>query len=187
MRQLIVKIHLSVDGFCAKPNGDNTFLFDSMDAQLTEWVVADVWKAGLHLMGAKTYRDMASHWPTSKEPFAPPMNEIPKAVFSKSLTEASWGKTEIIRGELTPEIARLKAQPGKDIIAHGGASFLRSLISANLVDEYHLVTHPALLGEGLAIFTGLKQPRALKLAQSRAYPAGAVVNIYRPTARDAEG
>lgn len=180
MRELVLKIHLSVDGFCADAKGDNRFIFSSMDSELTAWVVADVSKAGLHVMGSKTYRDMASYWPTSTEPFAPPMNEIPKAVFSKSLREANWPETEIVRGDLAPEIARLKAQSGKPLYAHGGAIFLRSLIAAGLVDEYHLVTHPTVLGAGAAIFDHVEQARELALIEGRAFPSGAVLNVFRP-------
>lgn len=180
MRRLILKMHMSLDGFVGRLDGAVGVIFTSFDDALTESIVADVWKAGLHIMGAKTFGDMAAWWPTSIEPFAPPMNQIPKAVFSDHLTEAPWGETEIIRGDLAAGIARLKAQPGKDIYAHGGASFARALIAADLIDEYHLVIHPVVLGRGLAIFSGLPQSRDLALVESKSFPKGAVANIYRP-------
>jgi dihydrofolate reductase len=108
------------------------------------------------------------------------MNEIPKAVFSDHLTQAPWRETEIIRGELAAGIARLKAQEGKDIYAHGGASFARALIAGGLIDEYHLVIHPVVIGRGLAIFSAIKQARDLALVESKNFPKGAVANIYRP-------
>lgn len=182
MRRLILKMHLSLDGYVATAAGDNRFIFASLDDGLTAWIVAGVWEAGLHIMGRKTYRDMAAYWPGSTEPFAPPMNEIPKAVFSRSLAAAPWGETEIVRGELSGEIARLKAQPGKDILAHGGASFARSLIAADLVDEYQLVTHPAVLGRGLPIFSDVADRRDMTLVASRSFAKGALANIYRRAA-----
>jgi dihydrofolate reductase len=108
------------------------------------------------------------------------MNTIPKAVFSDTLEEAPWGPVQVIRGDLATGIAHLKAQPGKDIYAHGGASFARALIAGDLIDEYHLVIHPVVLGRGLAIFSGLPQGRDLALVESRSFPKGAVANIYRP-------
>jgi len=101
-------------------------------------------------------------------------------VFSGSLTEARWGETEIIRGDLATEIARLKAQQENDILAHGGAGFARSLIAANLIDEYRLVTHPVVVGKGLPIFSDIAAPRDLTLVESRSFPKGAIANIYRP-------
>src|SRR6185437_13363453 len=123
-------------------------------------------------MGSLTCQDMAAYWPTSTEVFAPPMNQIPKAVFSRqgrgernrpnttaALRDAganggagqfaqlqrgggSWAEAYVAAGELADEITRLKAQDGKPIIAHGGASFARSLIAADLVDQYVLLVHP---------------------------------------------
>jgi dihydrofolate reductase len=182
MRRLILKMHMSLDGFVGRQDGDNRFIFASFDDALTAWIVAGLREAGLHIMGRKTYGDMAAHWPGSTEPYAPAMNQIPKAVFSRSLAAAPWHETRIIRGDLAGEVARLKAQPGKDILAHGGAGFARSLIAANLVDEYRLLTHPVMLGQGLPIFSEVAGPRALTLVESRSFAKGAIANIYRPAA-----
>jgi dihydrofolate reductase len=184
MRRLVLKMQMSLDGFVGRLDGDVGFIFTSFDDALTYWIVQDVWKAGLHIMGARTYGDMAAWWPTSKEPFAPPMNMIPKTVFSDSLEEAPWGPVQIIRGDLATGIAHLKAQPGKDIYAHGGASFARALIAADLIDEYHLVMHPVAIGRGLAIFSGIAQTRDLKLVESKSFPKGAVANIYHPVRKE---
>ncbi len=183
MTKLVLKQHLSLDGFAGRLDGDVGFIFSSFDDALTYWIVQDIWKAGIHIMGARTYGDMARWWPTSTEPFAAPMNAIPKAVFSDTLQEAPWGPAEIIRGDLGAGIAHLKARGGKDIYAHGGAGFARSLIAGGLVDEYHLVTHPVALGRGLAIFSGIGPMRELELVESKSFPSGAVANIYRPVRR----
>jgi len=180
MRRLILKMQMSLDGYVGNADGQVAFIFKSFDDALTAWIVDGLWEAGLHVMGSRTYGDMAAYWPRSTEPFAPPMNQIPKAVFSGSLTQARWGETEIIRGDLASEIAHLKAQPGKDILAHGGAGFARSLIAANLIDEYQLVTHPVVLGKGLPIFSDIAAARDLTLVESRSFPKGAVANVYRP-------
>jgi dihydrofolate reductase len=82
MRELILKMSISVDGFVADPDGGLKWVFDS-DPEAAAWTVETVWNASLHIMGSRTFRDMAAYWPTSTEVFAPPMNQIPKAVFSK--------------------------------------------------------------------------------------------------------
>jgi dihydrofolate reductase len=180
-RKVVLKQHLSLDGYAGRLDGDVSHIFDSLDDALTYWIVEDIWQAGVHIMGRKTYEDMAGWWPRSDEPFAAPMNTIPKAVFSDTLEEAPWGPVEIIRGDIGEGIAYLKSQKdGKPIYAHGGASFVRSLIAANLVDEYHLITHPVALGRGLGVFTAQPATRALRLIESRAFKSGAVLNIYQP-------
>jgi dihydrofolate reductase len=180
MRRLVLKMQMSLDGFVGRQDGDLGFIFARFDELLVNWIVQDLWRAGLHIMGRKTYGDMAAWWPNSQEPFAPPMNLIPKAVFSDTLHVALWGQTQIIRGDLVEGISYLKAQDGKDIYAHGGAGFARALIAANLIDEYHLVSHPVAIGGGLTIFSGIAQDRTLELLESKNFAKGAVVNIYRP-------
>ena len=83
-------------------------------------------------------------------------------------------------GDLADEIAQLKAGDGKPVIAHGGASFARSLIAQNLIDEYALMVHPIALGRGLPIFSDLQEPRRLKLVSSKAFAGGSVAQVYRP-------
>jgi len=161
-------------------------------------------------MGSRTFRDMAAYWPTSTEPFAPPMNEIPKVVFSRgdlqrsnlhrseatrALADAraqsadaptravpaaeSWMNPRVATGDLADEIARLKQEPGKDVVAHGGAAFARSLLRLGLVDEFCLLTHPVALGRGLPLFVELPAPLDLELLETRAFPRGAVAHVYK--------
>jgi dihydrofolate reductase len=137
------------------------------------------------------------------------MNQIPKAVFSRqgpvilsrgattaALDDAranaggagsaplqpgaeSWAQAYVASGDLAAEIAALKAQDGKPIVAHGGASFARSLVAQGLVDQFALLVHPVALGKGLPVFSELAAPTPLKLMSSKAFPGGSVAQIYR--------
>ena len=89
-------------------------------------------------MGRQAYEDMNPHWQASTGPIADAMNEIPKAVFSRTLQDANWPETTIYRGDLASEIAALKAHDGGPILAHGGARFAQGLTRLKLVDEYWL-------------------------------------------------
>jgi len=180
-RNLVLQMSISVDAFVAGPEGELDWIFADPDPELTAWTVDSVWQAGVHAMGSATYREMAAHWPTSTEPYAAPMNELPKVVFSKSLTEAPWGETRIVRGDLVEEVGRLKAEPGNPIMAHGGARFARALCAAGLVDEYRLRVHPVALGAGLPLFSDLPARQRLELVDAKAYGSGVAVHIYRPT------
>src|SRR5882724_5796173 len=82
MRDLILKMSISIDGYVGGPDGGIKCVLDS-DQEATAWTVETVWNASLHIMGSRTFHDMAAFWPTSTEVFAPPMNQIPKAVFSR--------------------------------------------------------------------------------------------------------
>ena len=190
VRDLILKMSMSVDGFVSDLDGRNTWMFGA-DQEAKAWGVEYIWKAGLHIMGSRSFLAMAPFWPTSTLPFAPPMNQIPKAVFSRQgpailKTVAaqpggeSWAQAYVASGDLAEEIARLKAQDGKPIIAHGGVSFARSLIAHGLVDQFALFVAPVALGQGLPLFSGLAAPMPLTLLNSKAFPGGAVAQIYRP-------
>ena len=94
-------------------------------------------------MGRVTYEQMASAWPTSSDDYAGPMNEIPKVVFSNSLTSADWGETTIAAGDLAEAVTRLKQERSDGyLLAHGGARFARSLVETGLIDEYRLQRAP---------------------------------------------
>jgi len=196
MRDLILKMSVTVDGFVCGPNDEIDWIFATSDA-------------GAHLMGSRTCRDMAAFWPFSTEAFAAPMNDIPKVVFTsqgsvakapattKGLEHATaardargekplsppdlgnWSAPRVMSDDLTTEIARLKAEPGKPLVAHGGAAFAASLVKLGLVDEYRLAVHPIALGRGKALFSGLETPERLVLRESRSFPGGTVGKVYR--------
>lgn len=160
----------SLDGFCADASGSNKFIFDGFGPEFNAWVMGKLHACGGHLMGRKTYEDMASYWPTAKEEIAGPMNELPKFVFSKTLRDASWAHTTFLSGDLRDEVRALKAQPGKELIAHGGSSFIQALLATGEVDEVRLVEHPIALGDGWKIFGA-----PLKLQRTSVEPLGKVV------------
>ena len=193
MRKLMMKMSISVDGFVGGPNGEGDWIFRSSDETSRAWVVEKTWEAGLIIMGRKSFEAMGPYWPTAPGPFAAPMNEIPKGVFTRkgfkgidlpdakqSPAAASWVQARVFDGDLAEEIKQLKSEPGKPVCAIGGAGFMRSLIATGLIDEYHLVTHPVVLGEGLKIFDGVARPLDLKLVDVKAFPGGIVAHTYRP-------
>lgn len=191
MRELILKMSISIDGFVASPDGGNQWVVDTRDPKAGEWMVNTLWDAGLHIIGSRSFHDWAKYWPTSTTMFAPPMNQIPKAVFSRQGTSIlagidttaaaeSWAKAYVAAGDLKEEIAKLKAQDGKPIIAHGGVVFARSLVAAGVIDQYVLMVHPVVLGKGLPLFADLPAPKILKLVSSTTFPRGGVAQVYRP-------
>lgn len=195
MRKLIMKMSVSLDGFVADSDGQKDWVFKTGDEESLAWSVDKIRQAGLIIMGRKSFETMAPYWPTATGPFAAPMNEIPKAVFTKngfksidsmqtitgeqSPAVASWAEARVFDGDLAEVIRELKAEPGKPIVSLGGAGFMQSLIATGLIDEYHLAIHPVALGSGLPIFTGLKIPLYLKLGEVKVFPKGVIAQTYR--------
>jgi dihydrofolate reductase len=183
MRRVIVEMSISLDGFVAPARGAEDHRAAPEDPALKQVKLDWLRETGTHLMGRVSYQEMAGHWPTSTDPYAGPMNELPKVVFSQTLETADWNDSRIARGDLSAEIAALKEEPGGDIIAWGGASFVQSLSRAGLVDEYRLVINPVALGAGLPLFKDLPAPVRLRLVQATTYETGAALHVYRPAGR----
>jgi dihydrofolate reductase len=180
MRELVLQMGVSIDGYVATTDGSHDWGYHGEDPATTKWKLASLWGAGAHLMGRQTYEDMAAVWPKSSSDVAAAMNEIPKVVFSKTLDRAEWPESRIAAGELADEIARLRAEEGGYLLAHGGAKFAQALSRDGLVDEYRLVIHPAALGDGLALFKDLPRRLALELVDAHTYSTGAALHVYRP-------
>jgi dihydrofolate reductase len=186
MRRLILQTSVSIDGYVAALDKSHPWNEGGGDEAIKRWILESVWAAGAHLMGRVTYEEMAAAWPTSTSEYAQPMNEIPKVVFSKTLQHADWPETRIARGDLADEIGLLKREPGKDLIAYGGATFDQALSRLGLVDEYRLMVQPAALGAGLPLFKDLAAPLHLELVEATTYATGVAIHVYRPRSDPAD-
>jgi len=181
MRKVVLYISMSLDGFVGSDR-EHPGMAIPEGAELTQWKLDNVRRAGAHLMGRVTYQEMASYWPRSDDQYAAPMNDIPKVVFSRTLSdaEASWPVTRVARGDLATEIATIKAEPGPDVIVWGGGRLAGALAAADLIDEYRLLIQPLVLGRGQPLFDQLQQSRHLALVEATPFPSGIVVHVYRP-------
>ena len=181
MRDVILYMSMSLDGFVGSDR-EHPGMAIPEGAELKQWKLERISKAGAHLMGRLTYQEMSSYWPHSDDPYATPMNDIPKVVFSKTLNdvEATWPVTRVARGDLATEIAAIKAEAGPDVIVWGGHRLAGALAAANLIDELRLLVQPLVLGRGQAPFDQLPEPRHLHLVETTPFPSGIVVHVYRP-------
>lgn len=180
MREVILYMSMSLDGYVSSDRAHpGTSVAEG--EELTRWKLERVRRAGAHLMGRVTYQEMASYWPHADGAYATPMNDIPKVVFSKTLTdaEASWPVTRVARGDLAAEITAIKAEDGADVIVWGGGGLAGALAAADLIDEYRLLVQPLVLGGGQSLFGQLPSARRLDLIACTPYPSGVVVQTYR--------
>jgi dihydrofolate reductase len=182
MRKVIVQISVSLDGYVAPVNGAPDHRALPEDPALKQIKLDWLREVGTHAMGRVTYNEMATHWPTSTDDYAAPMNELPKVVFSKTLESAGWNDSRVARGELAQEIFALRREPGGHIAAWGGARFLQALSRQALVDEYRLVINPVALGDGLPLFKDLSAPVELQLIDARTFANGSALHVYQPAA-----
>jgi dihydrofolate reductase len=184
MRPVVLQMGVTLDGYVHGAAGYEEWGLPPEDDELVAWKAASLREAGTHIMGRVTYEAMASVWPTATGVYADVMNDIPKVVFSKTLTSADWAESRIAAGDLAEDIDRLKHQPGGVILAHGGATFVDALIGDGLIDEYRLVVHPVAIGHGTGLFGALRRPLRLNVIETRTFPGGTAVQVYRPREGD---
>jgi dihydrofolate reductase len=136
MRKLILKMSVSLDGYVGGPAGEIDWLFKSLDEDARAWIADTLRQAGVHIMGSRTYHDMAAYWPTSTEPLAAPMNRIPKVVFSKkgSLRQGDGLTTRALKDAIRASGAERSAaspKPSPDAESWADAT----VASGDLVEE----------------------------------------------------
>jgi dihydrofolate reductase len=174
-------LFISLDGVTESPNEWQFDVFDEdMIAAMTDHLNAE----DTILLGRVTYQEWAPYWPTSTdEPYASHINTTPKYVVSTTLDTVEWGKYQninLIKGNITDAIAKLKQQSGKNIGVAGSPTLVRSLLQADLLDELTLMIHPVVAGKGKRLFEGESVLRRLKLVASKITKSGVSILTYHP-------
>jgi dihydrofolate reductase len=143
-------------------------------------------RADAFLFGRRTYELFADYWGAMKNPDSPitdALNTKPKYVASNTLTEGRWAETTVLSGDVAAAIADLKANKEGELQVHGSVALARWLIENNLAEEIALSVCPVVVGQGTRLFPPTGSDIALDLVDSRAFPKGITVQVYRPAGR----
>jgi dihydrofolate reductase len=191
--KLTIQTFLTLDGVMQAPGGPDEdtesgfthggWGFPYGDEDFGASVVNWMSQADGVLLGRKTYDIFAGYWPRQTDPADPvatALNTLPKYVASTTLSSANWQNTTILGGDVVAEVAKLKEQPGRELQIHGSGQLARTLIEADLIDEYLLYYHPVHLGTGKKLFADGAAARALKLVDSTTTGAGVIIARYVP-------
>jgi len=185
MRKLIVFNHVTLDGYFVDGRGSMSWAKPGDDdPEYAAFVAENASAGGALLFGRVTYAMMASYWPTPiadqhMPEVARGINASPKIVFSRTLSEATWNNTRLLKGDLVDEIRKLKSESGPGMCILGSGSIVAQLAAAEVIDEYQIIFDPIALGEGRSMFHGITSPLHLKLAQSRVFKNGKVFLSYQ--------
>ena len=186
MRKLVAFNHVSLDGYFVDAKGSMAWAkSDRHDPEWNAFVAENARGDGQLLFGRITYELMASYWPTPAADRHDPivaerMNKLPKVVFSKTLDQASWTNTKLVKDDMVGEVRRMKGQPGEGMAILGSGRIVSQLAREGLIDEYQVVVNPVVLGGGRTMFDGVQQMLKLKLTQSRVFGNGNAFLSYQP-------
>jgi len=181
MRKLKLQVQMTVDGYIAGKNGEMDWTARDWDDELKKYVGGITEPVDCIILGRKLAQGFIPYWASHPdEEGADKINGTKKVIFSKTLEKSEWDNAVLAKGDLVDEIAKLKKQGGKDIIAYGGATFVSALIKHRLIDEFHLFINPTAIGSGLSIFKELDIKQNLTLIKSKSYGSGIVVLNYEP-------
>jgi dihydrofolate reductase len=191
MRKLIVTTMMSLDGVMQAPGGPEEdtsggfahggWSMPLWDDQLDEAKAAELSVPFDLLLGRRTYDIFAGYWPTAPEGLGTPFNDVTKYVASRSHPSLDWGPAALIEGDVGEGVAALKENDdGPQLQVHGSANLAQTLIRHGLVDEYHLMVFPLVLGSGKRLFEDGTIPAALKLVDSKISTTGVFMGTYEP-------
>lgn len=185
MRKLVLFMHMSLDGFAADENHGLNFL--TYDAELMQYADELMKTVGSPVYGRTTYELMKGYWPTLLDKpdadkrsvaHARWVEDVPKVVFSRTLKEATWNNTRLIRDNVAAEVQKMKEEPGKDLVIFGSPGLSASLLKLGLIDEYKLTIHPVILGKGLSVFQSNDTRSKLKLVEANTLRSGVITAHY---------
>lgn len=183
MRKLIVSVGMSLDGYIAAPKGQEDWIYSG--EEIWTHMFNDLAEVDTVLLGSNTYAEYSSYWRSvltdpdanpNERKYAQWADRTPHILFSNTVQSVDWANSRIARDPQT-EVASLKQQSGKHMVAWGAGDFASALLRMGLVDELRITIAPVLLGGGLPLFQGLDRTR-LKAIEVRPLKNGAVILRY---------
>jgi dihydrofolate reductase len=187
MGRIVVTEFISLDGVIEAPGGGEDFKHAGWTFEISRGAEGDQFKldetmaSEALLLGRVTYEGFAAAWPgrTDEAGFADKFNSMPKYVVSSTLKNADWNNSTILSGDVVDEVEKLKSEVDGDIVVHGSARLVQTLVEHDLVDELRLMVFPVILGTGKGLFGETADKKSLKLADSKIVGDGVAILTYQ--------
>lgn len=193
MGRIVVTEFVSVDGVMEAPGPDGSgykhegWTFDiSTGEEGEKFKLDETLDSEAQLLGRVTYEGFASAWPSVKGEFGDKFNNMPKYVVSSTLEQAEWNKSTVLKGDVVKEVSKLKQRLHGDIVVHGSAQLVQTLLANDLVDELRLMVYPVVLGSGKRLFGDADHMKALRLVSTKTVGDGVVILTYQPAGKEAK-
>jgi dihydrofolate reductase len=192
MGRIVVSEFVSLDGVMQDPGGDSSWKHAGWSFKVSRGEEGDKFKfdetrdSEALLLGRVTYQGFAKAWPSVKGEFGDMFNNMPKYVVSSTLEKADWNNSTVLKGDVVKEVSKLKQRLGGNIVVHGSAQLVQTLLEHDLVDELRLMVYPVILGSGKRLFGETSDKKALLLAESKVVGDGIAILTYKRARGDRE-
>jgi dihydrofolate reductase len=186
MGRIVVTEFVSLDGVMEDPGGAEDFEYGGWSFEFNRGEEGDKFKldetlqSEALLLGRATYEGFADAWPSREGEFADKFNSMPKYVVSSTLRDPDWTNSTVLEGDLVEEVSKLRRDSDGDVVVHGSAQLVQSLLENDLVDEVRLMVFPVVLGKGKRLFGETSGKKPLRLADSKTVGDGVAILIYQP-------
>ena len=193
MGRIIVTEFVSLDGVMEAPGGGEDFKYGGWTFEIergdegNKFKLDEALEAEALLLGRVTYEGFAAAWPSREGEFADKFNAMPKYVVSSTLEAPDWNNSTVLSGDVADEVANLKQELDGDIVVHGSARLVQTLVEHDLVDELRLMVFPVMLGSGKRLFEATAEKKPLRLVDSKVVGDGVAILIYEPAGAEAKG
>jgi dihydrofolate reductase len=191
--RIVVTEFVSLDGVMEDPGGAENFKHGGWSFEIARGEEGDKFKldeafsSEALLLGRATYEGFAAAWPSREGEFADKFNSMPKYVVSSTLDEPEWNNSTVLKGDVAEEVGKLKREQDGDIVVHGSAQLVQTLIERDLLDELRLMVYPLVLGSGKRLFGETSDKKPLRLVDSKVVGDGVTILIYEPVREKAKG
>ncbi len=192
MGRIVVTEFISLDGVIEAPGGGEKFKYGGWSFKFNRGAEGDKFKvdetrsSSALLLGRVTYEGFAAAWPSRDGEFADKFNSMPKYVVSSTLANATWNNSTVLKGDVADEVQKLKQTQDGDIVVHGSARLVQTLLEKDLVDELRLMVFPVVLGSGKRLFGETADLKALRLVDSKVVGEGVTILRYEPAPEKAK-
>ena len=184
MGRIVVTEFISLDGVIEAPGGGEDYRYGGWTFEIdrgdegNQFKLDETMSSAALLLGRRTYEGFAAAWPERDGEFADKFNAMPKYVVSSTLRDPEWTNSTVLSGDVVDEITKLKKEQDGDIVVHGSARLVQSLIENDLVDEFRLMVFPVVLGTGKRLFGETTDKKRLRLSSSTVVGDGVAIQVY---------
>jgi dihydrofolate reductase len=189
--RIVVTEFVSLDGVMEDPGGSENFEHGGWSLEISRGDEGDTFKldeafaSEALLLGRVTFEGFAEAWPSRDGEFADKFNSMPKYVVSSTLDQPEWSNSTVLKGDVLEEVGKLRQELDGDIVVHGSARLVQTLLEHDLVDELRLMVFPVVLGSGKRLFGDTSDMKPLRLVDSKVVGDGVAILIYEPAGNEA--